>query len=346
MQPGNLALSGDFTFTTTADTTAPTISGVASSNLTASGATIAWTTNEGADTQVDYGTTTSYGSSSTLNTSLLTSHSVGLTGLAASTTYHYRVRSRDAAGNLALSGDFTFTTTADTTAPTISGVASSNLTASGATIAWTTNEGADTQVDYGTTTSYGSSSTLNTSLLTSHSVGLTGLAASTTYHYRVRSRDAAGNLALSGDFTFTTAADSTAPTISGVASSNLTASGATIAWTTNEGADTQVDYGTTTSYGSSSTLNTSLLTSHSVGLTGLAASTTYHYRVRSRDAAGNLALSGDFTFTTAADTTAPTISGVASANLIGTRTVVGPPTKQPTPRWSTAPAPATAATTR
>jgi hypothetical protein len=41
----------------------------------------------------------------------VTAHSRVLTGLAASTLYHYRVRSRDAAGNLALSADFSFTTT-------------------------------------------------------------------------------------------------------------------------------------------------------------------------------------------------------------------------------------------
>src|SRR4029077_3949372 len=43
------------------------------------------------------------------------------------------------------------------------------------------------------------------SLVVSHVVTLSGLAASTTYHYRVKSRDAAGNLAISADFTFTTA---------------------------------------------------------------------------------------------------------------------------------------------
>jgi hypothetical protein len=43
---------------------------------------------------------------------MVTSHSVSLSGLAASATYHYRVRSKDAAGNLASSGDQTFTTTA------------------------------------------------------------------------------------------------------------------------------------------------------------------------------------------------------------------------------------------
>jgi hypothetical protein len=43
---------------------------------------------------------------------LITGHSAAVIGLSASTLYHYRVRSRDAAGNLAVSGDFTFTTTA------------------------------------------------------------------------------------------------------------------------------------------------------------------------------------------------------------------------------------------
>ncbi len=303
---GNLATSGDFTFTTSAspDTTAPVISSVGASGITTSGATVSWTTNEASNTQVDYGTTTSYGSSTTLNSSLVTSHSQALSGLAASTLYHYRVKSRDAAGNLATSGDFTFTTSAapDTTAPVISSVQVSGVTTSGATVSWVTNEASNTQVDYGTTTSYGSSTTLNSSLVTSHSQALSGLAANTLYHYRVKSRDAAGNLATSGDFTFTTSAspDTTAPVISSVGASGITTSGATVSWTTNEASNTQVDYGTTTSYGSSTTLNSSLVTSHSQALSGLAASTLYHYRVKSRDAAGNLATSGDFTFTTAA----------------------------------------------
>ena len=312
---GNLATSGDFTFTTSGDTTAPTISGVGASSITVNGATISWTTNEASDTQVDYGPTTGYGSSTTLASALVTSHSANLSGLQASTLYHYRVKSRDAAGNLATSGDFTFTTSGDNTAPTISGVGASSITVSGATISWTTNEASDTQVDYGPTTGYGSSTTLASALVTSHSANLSGLQASTVYHYRVKSRDAAGNLATSGDFTFTTSGDNTAPTISGVGASSITVSAATISWTTNEASDTQVDYGPTTGYGSSTTLGSALVTSHSANLSGLQASTLYHYRVKSRDAAGNLATSGDFTFTTASDTTAPTISGVGASSI-------------------------------
>jgi hypothetical protein len=89
-----------------------TISGVTATGITASGATINWTTNKGGDSLVSYGLTTSYGSSSILDSSFVTSHAITLAGLAASTTYHYRVTSRDAAGLPAVSGDFIFTTTA------------------------------------------------------------------------------------------------------------------------------------------------------------------------------------------------------------------------------------------
>src|SRR6266540_3266041 len=93
----------------------------------------------------------------------------------------------------------------DTTAPDISNVAAAGVTTSGATITWTTNENSDSQVEYGTTTAYGQSTALNPAPVTAHSRGLSGLTSGTLYHYRVRSRDAAGNLAVSGDFTFTTA---------------------------------------------------------------------------------------------------------------------------------------------
>src|SRR2546430_8474507 len=87
------------------------------------------------------------------------------------------------------------------------------ISSSGATIAWVTNEASDSQVNYGLTTAYGSSTPVNASLVTSHLVTLSGLAGSQLYHFRVRSRDAAGNLATSTDFTFTTL-DGTPPSVS------------------------------------------------------------------------------------------------------------------------------------
>ena len=100
------------------DTIAPVISAVSASGIGQMGATIGWTTNENADTLVEYGPTTAYGASTVLNTTLLTSHSAALSGLTAGTLYHYRVKSKDQAGNLAASGDNTFMTAAPTTPPT------------------------------------------------------------------------------------------------------------------------------------------------------------------------------------------------------------------------------------
>ena len=128
------------------------------------------------------------------------------TGLTASTTYSYRVAAFDGSGNLSAQSASRSATTlaADTNPPVISAVSSSGVSSSSATISWTTNEAADSQVEYGTTTAYGQSTPVNPALVTSHSQVLSGLAAGTTYHYRVKSRDGSNNLAVSTDHVFTT----------------------------------------------------------------------------------------------------------------------------------------------
>jgi hypothetical protein len=76
----------------------------------ANNATIVWFTNEATDSQVDYGLTTAYENSTPVNTTLKTEHSMSLTGLTSATTYSYRVKSKDAAGNLAISNHYVFIT--------------------------------------------------------------------------------------------------------------------------------------------------------------------------------------------------------------------------------------------
>jgi hypothetical protein len=97
------------------DFTKPLISALMATPV-ATAATIAWTTNEVADTQVEYGLTTGYGATAT-NSMLVANHSLGLNGLTPGTTYHYRVKSRDPAGNIQASADQTFTTTASLFGP-------------------------------------------------------------------------------------------------------------------------------------------------------------------------------------------------------------------------------------
>lgn len=277
----------------------PVISGVSANNITPSGATIIWTTDILSNSQVEYGLNTSYGSLTTLASSLVSNHSQVISGLQASTIYHFRVRSTDGAGNLTISGDNTFTTSA-VTFPVISGIGASNVTTTGATITWNTDVASNAQVEYGTTISYGTLTTLVSSLGTSHSQIISGLQASTSYHFRVRSADGSGNLSISGDNTFTTSSVVVAgPVISSISTGNIATDAAVITWTTNIQATSQVEYGTTTSYGLQTPTNSTVLTSHSQTLIGLQASTTYHYRVKSSDASGNLSTSGDNIFTTA-----------------------------------------------
>jgi hypothetical protein len=87
----------------------PAITGLNASDITIDTATIAWATDQPADSLVEYGETTTYGNAkSDLN--LTTSHSLSLNGLRADTTYHFRVSSKTAEGLSASSGDYTFTT--------------------------------------------------------------------------------------------------------------------------------------------------------------------------------------------------------------------------------------------
>jgi len=280
------------------DRTAPRISEVAADNVTMTGVTINWKTNENADSQVEYGLTTSYGNFSSRDGNLVTAHVMTLSNLTANTTYHYRVRSQDAAGNLAISGDFIFTTVRDTQAPALTNIIANNLAMTSAQIVWNSDEPADSQVEYGLTSSYGSLSPLNGNLVTAHVMTLSNLPANTTYHYRVRSRDAAGNLAISGDFTFTTARDTQAPAISNITTTAITAVSAQVKWNTDESSDARVEYGPDSTTFANSVLDTSFATTHTVNLVNLKARTTYYFRIIARDRAGNSRTGTKQSFTT------------------------------------------------
>lgn len=75
------------------------------------GVTVTWTTDEPTDSQVNYGTTTSYASSTMLDPTLVTNHSVTLSSLTPGTVYHFSVRSADGLGQVATSSDYTVVTT-------------------------------------------------------------------------------------------------------------------------------------------------------------------------------------------------------------------------------------------
>jgi hypothetical protein len=80
-------------------------------------------------------------------------------------------------------------------------------------------------VNYGTSTSYGSTGPYNATYVTSHSVTLTGLSSLTTYHFDVVSND--GIASTSPDYTFTTASAGL-PTATNATTTGVTAIGNTL----------------------------------------------------------------------------------------------------------------------
>jgi len=72
-------------------------------------ATITWKTNGNADSTVEYGLSTGYGSAQT-NPFMGTNHTITLGGLAPFTLYHWRVVSIDQSGNRYVSTDYEFRT--------------------------------------------------------------------------------------------------------------------------------------------------------------------------------------------------------------------------------------------
>jgi chitodextrinase len=198
----------------------------------------------------------------------------------------------------------------------ITGVQAATPTTTGFQVNWSTSLAASSAVDYGTTATYGSSTTTNTSMVTSHQVAVTGLSAGTLYHFRVRSTDAANTSASSPDMTFATAGDTTPPTVSITApAANATISGVTIvsaSATDNVGVTSvqfKVDNANTgaaiTAAPYNYSLNTSTLSNGNHILTAVAS-----------DAAGNTTTSAGVAVKVSniTDTTPPTVSITAPAN--------------------------------
>ena len=306
---GNTIISsGDFdAFDTGADTTDPAVSAISSGTPGNTSATITWTTDEPSYTQVEYGLSSSYSASSTLDATMVTSHSVSLTGLSAGTEYHYRVISGDYSENEAQSSDQSFTTSGssgDATAPSVSMTAPSDgATVSGASVTLTASASDNVavvgvQFKLDTNTFVGSEDTSSPYSLSWDSTAV----ADGSHTLIAVARDASGNRATSTAITVTVSnsggGDVTGPAFSNIGLAGIEKYSAIVTWDTDEAATSQVVYGLTSSYGSATAIDETLTTDHSVSLTGLSEDTTYHYAVVSEDSSGNSATSSDQTFTT------------------------------------------------
>ena len=133
------------------------------------------------------------------------------------TTYYYAVAGVDEAANEAAASNSP-SATADATAPGISDTEALDVTATSATIIWTTNEASDSAARYWAATSPDQTAS-DATMVTSHSIALSGLTPGETYYYEVQSSDAAGNTATDNNsgtyYTFATEASATVTWSSG-----------------------------------------------------------------------------------------------------------------------------------
>lgn len=112
-------------------------------------------------------------------------------------------------------------------------------------------------------------------------------------------------------------AGASGPSVSGVTTSAITATSAVISWSTDKASSSSVQYGYATgNYSFTSPVDSTLVTVHSVALSGLSQNTDYFFRVVSKDANGNSTNSSEGKFTTpaAAVVVPPTTGGSGSGS--------------------------------
>jgi len=293
-----------------ADTTRPLIlSGPSIRDTTDTSAVVEWVTDEPSTTVVTINGTT------LTDEILVTHHEMAVEGLSADTVYSVTVSSTDGQGNGPASGSTTFRTllTPDIQPPTfLDGPVIVNITHDRATVVFEADEPVTASVSLYQGGAFVRE--VQTGSNHEHEVLLDGLLAETLYEVIVVLTDSAGNgPTVSAPLEFTTLAlpDAVAPLIlAGPHITDISATGATVAWTTSEPANSGVSYNDGVAYGVIT--GQDFVTEHQVTLASLTPETQYNVTASSTDVRGNgPTLSDVVSFTTLVlpDTNAPKIIG-------------------------------------
>jgi hypothetical protein len=246
-----------------------------------------------------YGTTMNYGSMTAPQTKTGNAHvsiSANVSSLTANTVYHYRIVAHNTRGT-SYGLDRTFTTLGPTGTPVPITNPATLIASYSATLNGSVDpHGLSTSVyfQYGTTNTYGSMTPSQTKTGdTFQNVGahITGLTANTTYHFRIVATNSAGTM-VGSDKTFRTLNATGLPVVTTNLPTNITNFSAMLHGSVDpHGFPTNVwfEYGTTTQYGSTTPFQMKTGNTYqgvSASISGLSASTTYHFRIVGTNSAG------------------------------------------------------------
>jgi hypothetical protein len=310
---GGTRFGADRTFTTLTATGLPVVTTNPATLIASFSATLNGSLNpHGLTTtvQFQYGTTTSYGSTTPMQTQTGNTYrniAGNISGLSPNTVYHFRIVATNSVGTR-FGGDRTFTTLAATGPPVVTTDPASSVASFSARLNALVNpHGLATSVhfQYGTTLGYGLTTVPQSrtgNAFQTVGANVTGLIANTLYHFRVVASNAAGTT-MGSDRTFTTLTPTGPPVVITNAATNVTTSSATLNGSLDpHGLTTTVffQYGTTTNYGSATAMRSQTGNTYrniAANISGLTTHTTYHFRMVATNAGGTR-MGSDRTFTT------------------------------------------------
>lgn len=300
---------------------APILSGVPKVEISATEATIFWTTDIAANSLVAIAPENRHRPDAAEpylqivgNTEIqTTSHEVTVYGLTPDTTYHYQLRSKANLGPMARSRDFTFRTSIEELQ--ITSFFTQVVDNETAVFKWITNKEADSAVRFapyrGNVLALDLSKTVKDNAMSIiHEITINEFEAGTYYNVELISIDDRSNVATEALSRFSTSEDDLPPIISYIKADSTVFLDRSnkiqtiISWLTNESATSRVYYqegvyNNKVDLAEKTSLNINYTKEHVMVITKFKPGIVYSFRVESIDSGGNITLSKIHTFMTA-----------------------------------------------
>jgi autotransporter-associated beta strand protein len=324
------------------DRTPPIISDLTAESDHPFGATVTFKTDEATTAYVSYGESTNYGNT-IADLGLSRSHTLRLNNLKMGTTYHLKAIAMDASGNIGQSDDVILKTKFVSEAlddlinfqdilqfqnkieeliqsvlpslvpPMIGNIKITDVAENEATIIWQTNVPAYEIIEYVNSEKYSTDNdnpydqqaNQTENKLKEHSIKLSGLLPSTSYHFRVKAYVLPGVTSASQDMTFATKANASGTETGKVGNTEFQ-----VKWLTSQKTTSIVEYKNSTTGKIQQIEDSQLMQNHVIDVTDLTPNTIYSVRVYGYDADKNIIEGGGLTVKTTRDVVPPKISNI------------------------------------